>query len=468
MGQAFSGGAEFSVCEAGRNDVMPSAPAMPCNCAAVIQLDTATIPPLMKSSRVFQIVVKVLNSPRVIFLIALIARLRVLSQLLPLHGGRNFYQYNEPSHIAWALISGFGYSAPWPNTPVAATAQQPPLYPLLLAAIFKLTGAYTYLSLWIAVGLNAIFSAFTAVLILRLGKRDFSFDTGLLAAWVWACWQYEAVVSIRLWESSLSAFLLVSVLWLLPELADSLRVSRWLLFGALAGIAALINTTLLGLFPFFWLWLWARHRRRGRACYRELLASIGVCVLVLLPWTIRNYAALHRLIPIRDNFGLELWVGLELRTGPSITVVTQPFPQDFPLNDPTEYNRLGEIRFMDSRREMAFNFIRQHPGRFLNMMAIRSIKYWTEPAGTAWPAVSLLAWLGMCLALWRKRLDAAPYAVVLVVFPLVYYLTHTFPTYRHPIEPVMLLLAAYVTVAAAWPFRRSSVEPNRKEILSSR
>jgi len=414
----------------------------------VVQLDAATIPSLMKSSRVFQIVLRVVCSPRVIFLIALIARLRVLSQLLPLNAGRNFYQYNEPSHIAWALVSGFGYSAPWPHTTVAATAQQPPLYPLLLAAIFKFAGPYTYSSLWIAVGLNAFSSALTAVLIMRIGKRDFGAATGLLAAWVWACWQYEAVVSIRLWESSLSALLLMLVLWLLPELSDSLRASRWLFFGALAGIAGLINTTLLGLFPFFWLWLWASYHRRGRSCYTVLIASIAVCFLILVPWTIRNYAAFNRVVPIRDNFGLELWVGLELRTGPSEAVVTQPYPQDFPLIDPTEYNRLGEIGFMDSRREMALNFIRQHPRKFLNMVAIRSIKYWTEPAGTAWPALSALAWLGMCLALGRKGLNAVPPAVVLVTFPLVYYVTHTSPTYRHPIEPVMLLLAAYVTIFA--------------------
>jgi hypothetical protein len=414
----------------------------------VVQLDAATIPSLMKSSRVFQIVLRVVCSPRVIFLIALIARLRVLSQLLPLNAGRNFYQYNEPSHIAWALVSGFGYSAPWPNTPVAATAQQPPLYPLLIAAIFKFAGPYTYSSLWMAVGLNAFFSALTAVLIMRIGKRDFGAATGLLAAWVWVCWQYEAVVSIRLWESSLSALLLMLVLWLLPELSDSLRASRWLFLGALAGVAALINTTLLGLFPSFWLWLWASYHRRGRSCYTMLIASIAVCSLILVPWTIHNYAAFNRVVPIRDNFGLELWVGLELRAGPSEALVMQPFPQDFPLIDPTEYNRLGEIEFMDSRREKALNFIRQHPRKFLNMVAIRSIKYWTEPAGTAWPAVSALAWLGMCLALGRTGLNAVPPAVVLVTFPLVYYITHTSPIYRHPIEPVMLLLAAYVTIFA--------------------
>jgi hypothetical protein len=371
----------------------------------------------------------------------------VLSQLLPANAWRDFYQYNEPSHIAWAVVSGFGYSSPWPHTPIAATAQQPPLYPFLLAGIFKLAGTYSYLSLWIAVGLNACFSALTAVVILRIGKRDFGAATGILAAWVWSAWLYEAVVAIRLWESSLSALLLMLGMLLLPQLAGSLRSACWMVFGLLAGVAALTNTTLLAVFPFFWIWLWVSYHRRGRSCYRMLLASIAVCVLTLLPWTIRNYTAFHRLMPIRDNFGLELWVGLELRAGRSDAATTELFPRDFPLNDPTEYNRLGEIGFMESRRHMALEFIRQHPREFLHMVALRCPRYWTEPKETPWLLPSVLAWLGMGLALWRKGLDAVPYAVVLLAFPPVYYITHTFPTYRHPIEPVMLLLAVYAAVS---------------------
>jgi 4-amino-4-deoxy-L-arabinose transferase-like glycosyltransferase len=411
----------------------------------------------MKSSRLPKIVFRVVSDPRVVFLIAFGARLRVLSQLLPANAWRYFYQYNEPSHIAWAVVSGFGYSSPWPHTPVAATAQQPPLYPLLLAAIFKLAGTYSDLSLWIALGLNAFFSALTAVLILRLGKRDFGVATGILAAWVWSCWPYEAVVSIRLWESSLSALLLIIGMLLVPQLTDSLGASRWLFLGALAGIAALTNTALLAVFLFFWLWLWAGYHRRGRSCFRMLSASIAICVLTLLPWTIRNYTAFHRVMPVRDNFGLELWVGLELGAGRSEPVVAQPFPRDFPLSDPTEYNRLGEIGFMDSRRQMALNFIRQHPREYLQMVATRCFKYWTEPLGTSWLPLSLLAWLGMCLAVRRKGFEAALYPVVLVVFPLVYYITHTFPTYRHPIETVILLLAAHAVVRVAQALARKLV-----------
>lgn len=403
----------------------------------------------MNSPRLPQIVLRIMGAPQVVFLVAFIARLRVLSQLLPAQAWTGFYRYNEPSHIAWALVSGFGFSAPWPNTSIAATAQQPPLYPFLLAAIFKFAGAYSYLSLCIAVGLNAAFSALTAVIILRIAKRDFGVATAILAAWVWAYWQYEAVVSIRLWESSLSALLLMLGMLCVRELAESLQTWRWLLFGALAGVAALNNTTLLAVFPFFWLLLWLKYRRRGWSCYKQLLASIAVCVLVLIPWTIRNYAAFHRIMPLRDNFGLELWVGLELEEERPTGGVHRFFTRDFPLRDPTEYNQLGEITFMETKRQMAFDFIRRHPGEYARMVIIRFSKFWTHPAGTPWPFVSLAAWVGLFLALRRKGLDAALYAVPLIVFPPVYYITHTFPTYRHPIEPVIIVLAAYAIVSVA-------------------
>ena len=116
-------------------------------------------------------------------------------------------------------------------------------------------------------------------------------------------------MSIRLWESSLSALLLALGLWLLPKLAESLRLWFWLTFGALAGVAALTNTTLLSVFSFFWVWLWISYRRRELSCKKTLLASVAICALTVLPWTIRNYETFHRLIPMRDNFGLELWIG---------------------------------------------------------------------------------------------------------------------------------------------------------------
>ena len=395
----------------------------------------------MQSGSLLRAVGTVVKSPRIIFLVALTARLWVLTQLLPAQAWPHFYRYNEPSRIAWALVSGFGFSSPWPNTPLAPTAQQPPVYPLLLAAIFRVAGAYSYLSLEIAVGLNAVFSALTAVLIFQIGKRDFGVPTGALAAWIWSAWLYEAVVSIRLWESSLSALLLATALWLLPVLAHSSRLRLWLAFGVLAGVAALTNTTLLSVFPFFWLWLCISCRRRGLSCGTWLGASVVVCILVVLPWTIRNHATFHRLVPIRDNFGLELWLG-------NHEGVTHVFDNDFPIINPTEYNRLGEIGFMETKRKIALEFITRNPKAFLRLSARHFFQFWSGPEESGWLVVSVFAWIGMVLALWREGLETIPYVLTVLVFPPVYYITHVFSTYRHPIEPAILLLASYTVVSA--------------------
>ena len=390
---------------------------------------------------------RVFNSSIVLFALALVARFKVLTELLPAHAWSSFYRYNEPSHIAWALASGLGFSAPWPHTIIAPTAQQPPLYPLLVACIFKLAGIYSSLSLWLILGLNAVISACTAILILRVGRREFDELTAVLAAWVWSCWVYEATVSIRLWESSLAALLLMFGILLFEQMARTQNLRPWLLFGLLTGAAAVTNTTLLSVLPVFWLCLWMIYRKRGVSCSRVLLLSLSACVLVLLPWTIRNYEVFHTLIPVRDNFGLELWVGIEVGPTPN-PVVPRPFPLDFPLSDPREYNRLGELPFMQSRSRMALGFIRNYPGDYLSLVAVRSIRYWSEPRGTPWPLISALAWIGAILALRKKAVNALPYVIVLLLFPLVYYLTHTFPTYRHPIEPVIFLLAAYAVTRA--------------------
>jgi hypothetical protein len=121
---------------------------------------------------------------------------------------------------------------------------------------------------------------------------------------------------------------------------------------------------------------------------------------------------------------------------------------DFPILNPTEYNRLGEIRFMEVKREIALGFIRQHPMQFVRLSIHRFFRFWGAPERWVWLALSPLAWVGMVLALWRKRWESAPYALVILIFPLVYYVTHVFGTFRHPIEPVELILASYAMVSA--------------------
>ena len=58
--------------------------------------------------RLTRVTWKLVQSPAVVFVIAVSVRLWTAGQLLPEKAGPYFYRYNEPSRIAWALVSGHG------------------------------------------------------------------------------------------------------------------------------------------------------------------------------------------------------------------------------------------------------------------------------------------------------------------------------------------------------------------------
>jgi len=60
----------------------------------------------------------------------------------------------------------------------------------------------------------------------------------------------------------------------------------------------------------------------------------------------------------------------------------------------------------------------------------------------------LLSLLGVLFAYREQNESAVPLALVMIFFPLVFYMTHASTRYRHPMDPIMLVLAVY---ALAYP-----------------
>src|SRR5579864_8268834 len=120
----------------------------------------------------------------------------------------------EMGRIAASLASGHGFSAPF-GPPTGPTAWEPPLYPYLAAAAFHVFGVYSRASALVLLTLSSLFSALTCIPIFRIARRMFSEKVAVGAAWSWALlpnvifWCTRAV-----WETSLSALLLATLLWL--------------------------------------------------------------------------------------------------------------------------------------------------------------------------------------------------------------------------------------------------------------
>src|ERR1039457_3917687 len=104
----------------------------------------------------------------------------------------------EAGRIVRALLTGYGYSDPFANAflpHTGPTAWLPPLYPLLLAGIFRLFGVYTHASAWVLFTLQSAFSAATALATYQIAARCFSRRVALWSAWIWAL--YPAAMQYR-------------------------------------------------------------------------------------------------------------------------------------------------------------------------------------------------------------------------------------------------------------------------------
>jgi len=388
------------------------------------------------------------SSPLCIFTFALFLRLLVATLLLGHSSLQRFYGGNEPSHIAANLAAGHGFSAPYEKVPIAPTAQQPPLYPALLAVIFRGCGAYSLLSLCIILLVNALAGAGTATLIYCAGQQHFSSEIGMVAAWFWTIYPWEALAEMPVANYGLSALAVAAWLVLAPKiLAKSLHPQHWILLGIGAGVAVLLNPTIGGVFLASVVWIQCSKR----SVYRVYLA-VAAFILVLAPWTLRNYRTLDRLIPVRDNFGLELFLGNHLGMTGEVD-----FTQDFPTLDPRQYSQLGEVRFMELKQHQAVACIRNDPAGFAMRFGRRLWEFWAAPDFFPWAIISFLSWLAAVLAVIRisTRRIGLFLLITFTLVPAVYYVTHFWPTYRHPIEPLMLLAAA-----AAIGQIRDSLRPN--------
>ena len=371
----------------------------------------------------------------------------------------------ETGHIAYSIASGKGFSAPFQRDS-GPTAWLAPVYPYLLAGIFKLFGIYTLPSFFAALSLNILFSAGACVPIFYAGKRIAGIGAGSAAAWLWAIFPNAVIIPFEwIWDTSLSALLVATLLWATLELAESRRVRDWCFYGLLWGFALLTNPAIALLFP--GLLAWAAYRIRDRAhaaswLMRPVLAA-ALALLCCLPWTIRNYVQFHKFIPLRSNFAFELYIGNNENYDDQHRSRPSAITQDREI---FRYLHIGETAFMEEEKRKAVAFIVEHPRIELWLVAQRFVDFWTgtstplaafRQADSLWLRVILLcndlaplcAFLGIVVLLATKNSYALPVVAVPILFPLLYYVTHTSLRYRHPIDPVVLLLAA-IGVHGLW------------------
>jgi 4-amino-4-deoxy-L-arabinose transferase-like glycosyltransferase len=360
----------------------------------------------------------------------------------------------EMGWVARSIFLGHGFSSPFfPST--GPTAMVPPIFPYVLAGMFRMFGLYTAKAAFGILSINSLLSALTCIPIYFSARYAVGEKAARWAGIGWVVYPYAIYFSgARVWDYALTGFLFTTCFCFAQRLHRRRQLAAWLGFGAFYGVTALANPSVLPMFPVFLLLAVLQMRQDGeRWLLRCAVAALGA-VAVLTPWTIHNYNSMHFVGPVRDNFWLECWAGNNGDTFESNARWAHPASNPIEMQ---RYEAVGEIAYIAEKKVMTMNFIEHHPIFFAGLSLRRALAYWSgfwsfSPAYLSLepleiPDVFFCTGMTVLMLLgarkfWRDDMvRALPFLVLIVFFPITYYFTHASPDYRQPIEPEVMVLA---------------------------
>jgi len=329
-----------------------------------------------------------------------------------------------------------------------------PLYPLFVAGLYRIGGPDPAR----VRAAQAVLGALVPVAVLSLGLACFRPRVAWLAAAVVACYPaFVAYTGLVLTETL--ACLLVSVVALAAVRAASTRSLAWsALLGMALGLTALCRAELAAVALAMGLATLALPAGSWGARLARA-AAMGVCfLLVLLPWTIRNYRTLGAFVPLTTDGWRTLWIA--------------SYPErwlEWKAEEPVlsiEAGAKGPLERSQRFRAAALDNLRSHPGAY-GAMVLRRVPllliggHSNTIAGLegttadsrglvlllklALLALNTLLLLLAAAGLWlcRGRWPALwPLYVTLLVPPIVYLLLFAVPRYLIPVMPTGCLFAA--------------------------
>lgn len=360
-------------------------------------------------------------------------------------------------HLQSQLIAdGQGYIQPQLELAgvIRPTAAHPPAYPTVLAALAKV-GLTDDLAQRLT---GTLFGCGTLVAIGLLGRRLAGERAALIAVAVGAVYPLLITADGALMSESLYGMLVAFSLLTAYKLMDD-PSWRWAaLLGVLGGLAALTRGEALGLLG---LLLIPFLRRPGGL--RAIAVALIALVVVLAPWTIRNYSTFDRLVLVSTNAGAVVGGANCQATyyGPNIggwnILCDRPWPGH---NEAEETSR----QFTDGTR-----YARDHVERWPVVAAARLGRAWSffQPFQTnagrspGWQdAGVIMYWLMLPLAAFglltlyrRNRAQLWPIVVPIVMVAITTAVFYGFLRFRQPAEISIVVLTG-VAIDALWSRRQ--------------
>lgn len=371
------------------------------------------------------------------------------------------------------------------DPPTRPLIQRMPGYPLFLASVWRVTGRQAYLP---AQWLQVVLGSLLPLLLYGAARRLFGETAGIVAGTITAINPPMAWLSVVPLYDGFVLLLAGLVIWLLARAEGRGQpLADWALLGLAAAVGVYFKSTFLIVPP---LVVAAAAPRLGlrRAALRGALA-VGIPLLALLPWVVRNERLYDRAILTNTFFWATVWEGfgeigndfgavLDDRATYAMVTAGQP---EIVYASP-EYDDLIRPRVLEVLKTRPGFLVRLAAHRVLRGLLLPDDRWGIPPAEgpghslaefrartgggpLAYAAAEPLAaavkgaqrlWspllLGVaCLGLWmeqRRWRDLLPFLAVAAAFLLPAVLLHLEGRYLLPAALVWTLFASGITAAA--------------------
>jgi hypothetical protein len=278
---------------------------------------------------------------------------------------------------------------------------------------------------------------------------------GLAAAAIAALYPLFVAADGAPMSESLYGMLIAGSLLTALHLRERRTIGSAAALGALIALAALTRSEALLLLLLIGLPLTFRN-------WKASAALVGACIVILAPWTIRNFSAFDRLTPISHNDSTVL-------AGANCDATYHgPDLGSWRFDCISPRKTLKEGRQAATWRREGIDYARDHAGRWPVLVPVRVLRTWdlwqprrqldfaegrakwAEAAGVVVYYLLVPFAIGGAVLLWRRRRD---FALILLAPALLVTLSSAIgygnPRFRHAFEISIVVLAAIAMVALA-------------------
>ena len=385
------------------------------------------------------------------------------NQVEPLPGTFDQISYHN---LALRLVAGHGFTFGepwWPLTPAdAPTAHWSFLYTLYLSALYKILGPAPLVARLLQVVVVGILQPYLAYLI---GRFIFNEATGLISAALTVIYSYFVYYSATLMTEPFYITAILAGLYLTIRLAEAKDMREQLNLaiglGLAFGIAVLLRQLFLLFIPLLLLWLiWVRYKRYGQLPFVPVMLIGAIIVIMILPFTIYNYARFNRFVLLNTNAGYAFYWA----NHPVYGTRFKPLLDNYIELIPTELRQLDEAALDQALLRRGIQIVLKDPLRWFQLSLSRIPVYFMFWPSSDSGMISNVARVTSFGILWPFMLYGLFYAALrrtsssfimspmfpIILFVFVYTAIHLLSwsliRYRLPVDAVLLIFAGFAFV----------------------